>query len=40
MNVSMADAWSLGWKLAWVLRGTARPELLHTYSEERQAVAK
>ena len=39
MNVSMADAWNLGWKLAAVLRGAARPELLHTYSEERQAVA-
>ena len=40
MNVSMADAWNLGWKLASVLRGTAKPELLHTYSEERQTVAK
>ena len=40
MNVSMADAWNLGWKLAAVLRGEARPELLHTYSEERQAVAE
>jgi phenol 2-monooxygenase len=40
MNVAMADAWNLGWKLGAVLRGTARPELLHTYSEERQAVAK
>ncbi len=40
MNVSMADAWNLGWKLASVLRGTAKPELLHTYSEERQAVAR
>jgi phenol 2-monooxygenase len=40
MNVSMADAWNLGWKLAAVLRGMARPELLHTYSAERQAVAK
>jgi phenol 2-monooxygenase len=40
MNVSMADAWNLGWKLAAVLRGIARPELLHTYSEERQAVAR
>jgi phenol 2-monooxygenase len=39
MNVSMADAWNLGWKLGAVLRGTARPELLHTYSAERQAVA-
>ncbi|MGH2874072.1 MAG: FAD-dependent monooxygenase [Solirubrobacteraceae bacterium] len=39
MNVSMADAFNLGWKLAAVLRGTARPELLHTYSEERQRIA-
>ena len=40
MNVSMADTWNLGWKLAAVLRGTAKPEILHTYSEERQAVAR
>jgi phenol 2-monooxygenase len=40
MNVSMADAWNLGWKLAAVLRGTAQPELLHTYSSERQQVAQ
>jgi phenol 2-monooxygenase (NADPH) len=40
MNVSMADAWNLGWKLASVLRGAAMPELLHTYSEERQAIAR
>jgi len=40
MNVSMADAWNLGWKLASVLRGTAKPDLLHTYSEERQSVAQ
>ncbi|MBV9941389.1 MAG: FAD-dependent monooxygenase, partial [Solirubrobacterales bacterium] len=40
MNVSMADAWNLGWKLAAVLRRTAKPELLRTYSVERQAVAQ
>jgi phenol 2-monooxygenase len=40
MNVSMADAWNLGWKLAAVLRGTARPELLRTYTDERHAVAQ
>ncbi len=40
MNVSMADAWNLGWKLGTVLRGRAKPDLLHTYSEERQTVAK
>ena len=42
MNVSMNDTWNLGWKLGAVLRGTARPELLHTYSdgtpEDRQAA--
>jgi phenol 2-monooxygenase (NADPH) len=40
MNVSMADAWNLGWKLGSVLQGTAKPELLHTYSMERRAIAK
>jgi phenol 2-monooxygenase (NADPH) len=40
MNVSMADAWNLGWKLGAVLREHARPELLRTYSTERQAVAQ
>lgn len=40
MNVSMRDAFNLGWKLAAVLRGRARPELLHTYSTERRAVAQ
>jgi phenol 2-monooxygenase len=40
MNVSMADAWNLAWKLASVLRGTAQPQLLHTYSAERQVVAQ
>ncbi len=40
MNVAMADAFNLGWKLGAVLRGTARPELLHTYSVERRAVAQ
>ncbi len=40
MNVSMADAHNLGWKLASVLRGLAKPDLLKTYSEERQAKAK
>jgi phenol 2-monooxygenase len=40
MNVSMADAFNLGWKLAAVLRGRAGAELLRTYSSERQAVAR
>ncbi|MCD2198147.1 FAD-dependent monooxygenase [Actinomycetospora endophytica] len=40
MNVSMADAWNLGWKLGAVLRGRSRPELLRTYTAERQRVAQ
>jgi phenol 2-monooxygenase len=40
MNVSMSDTWNLAWKLATVLRGIAKPELLHTYSTERQKVAQ
>ena len=40
MNVSMQDAFSLGWKLASVLQGRCAPQLLHTYSKERQAIAK
>ena len=40
MNVSMQDAFNLGWKLAAVLEGRADPSLLHTYSSERQALAQ
>ena len=40
MNVSMQDAFNLGWKLASVLDGRAGPELLRTYSTERQAIAQ
>jgi 2-polyprenyl-6-methoxyphenol hydroxylase-like FAD-dependent oxidoreductase len=40
MNVSMQDAFNIGWKLAAVLQGRSPPSLLNTYSAERQAVAK
>ena len=40
MNVSMQDTFNLGWKLASVLRKRSAPRLLHSYSAERQAVAK
>ncbi|MBP0116339.1 FAD-binding monooxygenase [Bradyrhizobium vignae] len=40
MNVSMQDAFNLGWKLAAVLRKQCAPSLLHSYSAERQAVAQ
>lgn len=39
MNVSMADAFNLGWKIAAVLHGQADAQLLHTYALERRAKA-
>ncbi len=36
----MQDSFNLGWKLAAVLRGRCPSQVLHTYSAERQAVAK
>ena len=39
MNTAIQDAFDLGWKLAWVLRGWAGPELLATYEPERRPVA-
>ncbi len=40
MNFSMQDTFNLGWKLAAVLRGQCAPQLLHSYSAERQVVGK
>lgn len=40
MNVSMADAFNLGWKLGAVLTGQSRPEILRTYSQERHSIAR
>lgn len=40
MNVSMGDAFNLGWKLRAVLTGRAAPALLHSYTAERRAAAK
>lgn len=40
MNVSMQDAFNLGWKLSSVLQGRSDAPLLQTYAEERRAVAE
>lgn len=40
MNVSMQDAFNLGWKLASVLTGRMDPKILHSYSSERKAIAQ
>jgi putative polyketide hydroxylase len=39
MNTAIQDAFDLGWKLAWVLRGWAQPDLLDSYESERRPVA-
>jgi len=39
MNTAIQSAYDLGWKLAWVLRGWAGPQLLDTYEAERRPVA-
>ncbi|MBS1674347.1 MAG: FAD-dependent monooxygenase, partial [Actinobacteria bacterium] len=39
MNVSMQDAFNLGWKLAAVLQGRSDAALLRSYSQERQSIA-
>ena len=38
LNMSIADAYNLGWKLALVLAGRAGAALLDSYSPERQPV--
>ncbi|MEP2990322.1 MAG: FAD-dependent monooxygenase [Parasphingorhabdus sp.] len=40
MNSCIQDAWNLGWKLAMVLRGEAKEELLETYELERKPIAQ
>jgi len=40
MNFSMQDTFNLGWKLAAVLRKQCAPQLLHTYTAERQTVGQ
>ena len=40
MNVSIHDAFNLGWKLSSVLLKRANHSILNTYNKERRAVAK
>jgi 2-polyprenyl-6-methoxyphenol hydroxylase-like FAD-dependent oxidoreductase len=40
MNTGIQDAYNLGWKLARTLAGTASPDLLDTYQQERVPVAE
>ncbi|MFC9440388.1 FAD-dependent oxidoreductase [Nocardia sp. NPDC057030] len=38
LNLGVGDAVNLGWKLAAVVRGRARPDLLDTYTTERHPI--
>ncbi len=40
LNAGVRDAFNLAWKLAWVLQGRLKPELLASYQQERHAHAK
>jgi len=40
MNVSMQDAYNLGWKIASVVKGHANRSILKTYQSERRRVAQ
>jgi len=40
MNLGIADAYNLGWKLAYVIHGDAHDALLDTYQRERSDVIK
>ena len=38
MNTAIQDAYDIGWKLGWVVRGWAGPELLDSYETDRRPV--
>ncbi|MGC3984450.1 MAG: bifunctional 3-(3-hydroxy-phenyl)propionate/3-hydroxycinnamic acid hydroxylase [Pseudorhodoferax sp.] len=40
LNAGLRDAFNLAWKLAWIVQGRLRPELLQSYHDERHAHAK
>ena len=40
MNVSMQDAYNLGWKIGAVVNGTAKRSILKTYQSERRRIAQ
>jgi 2-polyprenyl-6-methoxyphenol hydroxylase-like FAD-dependent oxidoreductase len=40
MNTGLQDAYNLAWKLAFVVRGQLKPEVLDSYEQERLPVAE
>jgi hypothetical protein len=40
MNTAIQDAYDIGWKIGWVLRGWASERLLETYEADRRPVGQ
>ena len=40
MNTAIQDAYELGWKIGWVLRGWTEERLLETYETDRRPVGR
>ncbi|MFN8255996.1 MAG: FAD-dependent monooxygenase [Bacteroidales bacterium] len=40
MNTGLQDAYNLAWKLSFVIKNKAKPDILDTYSSERLAISK
>ncbi|KAF9977940.1 hypothetical protein BGZ73_004380 [Actinomortierella ambigua] len=40
MNTGLQDAFNLTWKIAMVVKGIAKPDILATYEQERKPIAK
>jgi 2-polyprenyl-6-methoxyphenol hydroxylase-like FAD-dependent oxidoreductase len=40
MNTGLQDSFNLAWKLAFVINGKAKPEILDSYSSERLGISK
>lgn len=40
MNLGIQDAYNLAWKLALVVKGAARPEILDSYDQERHPIGQ
>ncbi len=40
LNAGLRDAFNLAWKLAWIVQGRLKPELLQSYHDERHAHAR
>jgi 3-(3-hydroxy-phenyl)propionate hydroxylase len=40
LNAGIRDAFNVSWKIAWILKGRLKPEMLQSYHQERHTHAK